>query len=458
MRRLVALSLGALFLITACTRCGGSSTGTTGGTGGTGATADDYKHFFLPTVTGDNTSAPVLALDGSGGLHSAYPAFSKGGAYYTYCANGCASATDVSYVHFTTNETVLNAMLALNSSGKPRVLMNTGSQVYYASCDSGCTDLKGWTVTSIIQHNGKKEVSGRGFTLDPTSGQPRFILHTTVTYLGIGQGDPLTEYMTCDGSCNSPSSWKSLVVDDQYIWYRPELRIDTQGHIHVAASLALPDTSGGTTNTASYIECTDNCTQAASWKGTKLIAAYASETEAITIKPTVSLALTSSGTPRIAVLAQSGSDKKLAYLGCDSGCTTETSWTLQVVTSGSSLGDGLDLVLDPQDHPRLAFTSNYNIVLGTCDAAQCATTDSKWSPNVIEDSGKMKPDEIFLYTNCNASAWFLHAPSLVLTKSGGVRVGYQARDVSGGWVKQDPKGPDCVAGTDMTWSRLAVLN
>ncbi len=38
-----------------------------------------------------------------------------------------------------------------------------------------------------------------------------------------------------------------------------------------------------------------------------------------------------------------------------------------------------------------------------------------------------------------------------------MRVGYQARDVSGGWVKTDPKGPDCVSGTDMTWSRLAIV-
>jgi hypothetical protein len=44
----------------------------------------------------------------------------------------------------------------------------------------------------------------------------------------------------------------------------------------------------------------------------------------------------------------------------------------------------------------------------------------------------------------------------VLT-SDGARVGHQARDVSGGWNKQDPNGPKCVAGTDMTWSRLAVF-
>ena len=35
--------------------------------------------------------------------------------------------------------------------------------------------------------------------------------------------------------------------------------------------------------------------------------------------------------------------------------------------------------------------------------------------------------------------------------------GYQARDISGGWSNPDPNMPDCEAGTDMTWSRLALL-
>ena len=42
--------------------------------------------------------------------------------------------------------------------------------------------------------------------------------------------------------------------------------------------------------------------------------------------------------------------------------------------------------------------------------------------------------------------------------SGAPRVGYQARDISGGFGNSDPRRlADCRAGTDMTWSRLAVM-
>ena len=34
-----------------------------------------------------------------------------------------------------------------------------------------------------------------------------------------------------------------------------------------------------------------------------------------------------------------------------------------------------------------------------------------------------------------------------------------ARDISGGWNNPDPVNtPDCVAGTDMTWSRLTTMS
>jgi hypothetical protein len=70
----------------------------------------------------------------------------------------------------------------------------------------------------------------------------------------------------------------------------------------------------------------------------------------------------------------------------------------------------------------------------------------------------MAPDRIFPYPNCNVGAWFLHSPSLALTRDGRPRVGYQARDISGGWSNPDPTRPGCVAGTDMTFSRLAVMS
>jgi hypothetical protein len=55
-------------------------------------------------------------------------------------------------------------------------------------------------------------------------------------------------------------------------------------------------------------------------------------------------------------------------------------------------------------------------------------------------------------------AWFLHNPSIAVASDGKPVIGYQSRDISGGWSNPDPTKPRCAAGTDMTWSRLAVIN
>lgn len=462
MRHFVALSLSVLVLATAC-KCGGSSpagggvtTPEGGGGGGETPSAANARHFFMPIKRGDNTTAPKLLLDGAGGLHSVYAANAVGGAYYTYCANGCASETDVGVVHFDTDSTVLNAMLALTPSGKPRVLLSTRSKVFYGTCDSGCTDVSAWTVTPVLDHGGKKEVSGHGFALDP-QGHPRFILHTYVTYLGIGQGGPKTEYVTCDDNCGSADAWTANVVSTEYNWYRPELVFDKEGVPQLGATLDFVE-NGKYVSRATFFKCRGDCSRGPSWTGTTLEEIYWSEKDAIRVKPSLSLALTESGAPRMAILAPSAEGKAIIYMGCDALHCTETdlAWNKRVVQASNALGEGLDLALDAQGHPRIAYTHSYSIVLGTCDADNCDKAEAKWSPTIIEDANNMKSTEISLYANCNVSGWFLHGPSLVLTRDG-TRVGYQSEDVSVGGPKDNPRGPDCVAGTELTWTRLAVV-
>ena len=103
------------------------------------------------------------------------------------------------------------------------------------------------------------------------------------------------------------------------------------------------------------------------------------------------------------------------------------------------------------------MTLDYNIALALCDEASCASEDAKWVLTKVEYGGEMKPDEIFLCENCTVGAWFLDSPHR-LTRAGRARVGYQAMDIRGGFANAEPATKaDCRTGTDMTWSRLAVL-
>lgn len=411
--------------------------------------------FFLPTGQADNTAAPSIEVDATGRIHAVFPAFAGGRAYYATCAADCAGPSDVQVVRFETDSTVANTMLALDGGGRPRVLLSSFNKVYYASCDADCGDLAAWRQTELFDHNSGREVTGEAFALDP-AGVPHFMIHTYVAYLGIGQKTPETHYVSCVGDCHDPAAWTQQKVADQ-IWESSALRFDAQGRPRLAtvAHVVQPDAS--TVRTAAFVQCDGACDNGDNWLGAPLETAYFNHFDAVTIRPTISLDLTSSGAPRIAVLGQDEAmQRRIVYFGCDANCTEGSSWSGTILSDLPGIGAGLDLALDAADHPRVAYTLDYNIGLLHCDAADC-TAGEGWNVAPVELSGQMDPDDIFLEHNCTVAAWFLHSPSVAITQSGAVRVGYQARDISGGFENPDEEKPDCEAGTDMTWSRLALM-
>ncbi|MDF2697137.1 MAG: hypothetical protein K0S65_5520, partial [Labilithrix sp.] len=414
--------------------------------------------FFLPTGEPTNTSAPTVVLDANDAIHTVYPAYVRGGAFYGYCGAACRGPDDVKVVPFETDGTVHNAMIALDSSGMPQVLLQTAQHVYYATCNGDCSDPGAWSTNMILELDGDHEVSGKAFALD-LEGHPRFVLHTTKAYLGVGQKTPETFWVSCDSGCDSASSWTQTKIADQ-MWRASTLRYDADGRVHVAmiANVGRTESSSGK-EMGAYAVCEASCERESSWIGTVLTEAFETDFDAVPMPPAISLAPTRSGKPRVVMLGMFVETMKrnLTYFECDDDCTA-AGWRGSVLSDLESLGPGLELALDANDKPRFVHTLDYNIALAFCDDADCTTPEAKWDLTKVEYGGEMKPDEIFLYENCTVSAWFLHSPSLTLTKTGQPRVGYQARDISGGLKNPDPATkPDCVAGTDMTWSRLAVM-
>lgn len=430
--------------------------GTADDGGDDGAAGEARAPFFLPTGEPDNTAAPTVEVDEGGGIHMIYPAYAGGDAYYGYCPVGCAGPDDVSVVRLPTDGTTANAMLALDAEGHPQVLLSTFATVDYATCDGDCTDASSWTVSTILKHDGDREVTGEAFALDP-QGRPRFLMHTYVALLGIGQKAPETHYVTCDAECHDPASWGMHRISGQ-IWRSSKLLFDAQGRPRAATAAIVSGENGAPEQTiVAYAECNDDCTEESAWLATGLELAFATEYDAVAVKPAVSMDLTTAGAPRIAAMSQYEGVRNIVYLACDSDCVGD-GWSGVILTEGDDLGPGVDLALDADDHPRFVYTFDYNIGLAHCEEDRCETPEAPWDLVKVELGGEMPPDEIFLYPNCNVSAWFLHSPSLAITDDGRPHVGYQARDISGGWSNPDPDDtPDCVAGTDMTWSRLALL-
>lgn len=459
--RLASLALVGCALAACTTTSNGSgpSANPDGGgpSNGDGVSRAPDARFFLPTgAEVDNTSAPRIEVDATGGIHAIYPAYARGGAYYAYCPADCAGAAAVEVVRFDTDGTVGNAMLALDANGKPHVLLSAYMKVYYGACTGDCTTPDGWKVAPILDHGSDKEVTGEAFALDP-QGRPRFLMHTYAAFLGVGQKPFQTELVSCDADCTSPASWRaSTIATDNY--ERSQLRYDAQGRAHVATVARLKAEDGSVRLLGAYQYCAADCDEPESWTGPGLGDAFSDHLAAVEIKPQINLALTKAGQPRIVSLMKDDARKKrIVYFECNDGCTSADAWTAIAITDGDELSSGFDLALDEDDHPRIAFALDYNIGVTYCDQPSCTADGSKWDLAVVEKGSDMPPDTIFLEPNCTVGAWFLHDPSIALTPAGQPRVGYQARDLSGGWQNPDPTKPRCTAGTDMTWARLAIM-
>lgn len=441
------LGASVVLLASALAACGGTSEN--GEPDGKSAEAP----FFLPTGEPDNTAAPAIEVDAAGNIHAVYPAYAGGRAYYAFCAAGCTGTDDVKVVRLDTEETVANAMLALDTDGRPHVLLSTFEHVYYAAPNGDPAKQSSWSTSAIVDHDGDKEVSGPAFAVD-ASGNLAFVMHTYIAYLGIGQKEPATELATCSGNCLDPASWSYGKISNQ-IFQSSQLRFDSTSSLHLGTVAHVVNEDASTTLRSAYLRCDSDCQTEDAWHGTGLVNAYKNDLEAVSMAPAVSLALTESGAPRIAVIADVDFNREVQYYACDSGCEDTSNWSAIILSDLREIGAGLDLELFG-DKPRIAYTLDYNIGVLFCDAADC--TNSEWDLAEVELSGNMDPDEIFLEENCTVGAWFLHSPSLALSKTGAPRVGYQARDISGGWENPDQDKPDCVAGTDMTWSRLAIMD
>lgn len=457
---LALLSL-ALAACTVNTGGGGAGPGGGGGAGAGGATPATSAKFFLPTGEPDNTSAPTVEIDPKGGIHAVYPAYAGGDAYYAYCPADCAGEGQVKVVHLVTEGSVANAMLALDAAGSPHVLLAAAQAVYYAHPSGDPTAQASWRTAKVLEHGGAREVTGEAFALDP-AGRPRFLMHTTVAYLGVGQKAPETHWVACDAGCDDASGWTSTRISTE-MWQSASLRFDKDGRAKVAAVVrtGMSDSSSGK-DTGAYLECAGDCAEEASWKGIGFGLAYSSSLEAVTMKPAISLALTKAGRPRVLFMGreeETSNKRFILYLECDADCASDASenWKAMKVTDDDRIGAGIDLALDGADHPRFVYTASYNIGLAYCDSASCAGPEAKWDVTKVEAGSDMPPDQIILWPNCTVGAWFLHSPSIALTADGRPRVGYQARDISGGVKNPDRTKPACVAGTDMTWSRLAVM-
>jgi hypothetical protein len=422
--------------------------GGNGGGGGGGGTGGDTGALWPSYIGGNSirtTYGTSVAVDSAGGIHVGYALFSgldngQRPAYYAYCAANCASLANWSLARLSNH--VSDVRLALDpQTGHPRMMiytwdLSTDAHDYrYAVCESGCANSANWTITVLTTNyqipSRRSYNNNRYFALDPQGG-PGFI------YTDDAEGHTGTFYAHCNSACTNGSNWSEIRLFDQGL-IRPALAFDQGGQPHFAASFYVPDDPAYQQPTWKllYARCDSHCTDLSQshWDG-------------VFVAPVIgdgsfSLRVDTNGRPRIALYPTSTDlsqmqPGQLYYLWCDGAtCLNADDWSRVSVGTPVAHGEGVDLVLDSTNRPRLAFQMGGNGLDGAggdglgyawCDA-NCGAT-SGWQARTLESTAAIMalyPPGLPTHQGCPILTWLNGVrPSLALDSAGNPRVGYDA--------------------------------
>jgi hypothetical protein len=426
------------------------------------ATPPDGGFFIQPLAEIDRATAdPTVKVDAAGGVHvvftpqSTTPDYPTRPAYYAYCPANCAGPASFDMVAL--GDGVDFAALALTPTGKPRLLLRVPAQsgavfVYqYWACDANCLAPGSWTSASLgysyARQTGWVEPFIHSFALDP-QGRPRFVYYDAgADYQDTHWG---AFYAWCDSGCADPANWYETRLLEDSDASDFHLAFGSAGQPRLAYTTYDSDAISWQ---VAYAACEQNCGAGGNWSSNVLAGTVSAS---VSNWATYSLAVTTTGKPRLALYTGTGqggslSPNALYYLTCDAAnCAQGPVWSAVRLNLPETQGeDGVALALDGQNRPRLAYhaplAAGFGLRYAWCDA-NCAASAAAWSSGEVEPSEAANADLpippwpgcAFPQCNppvppCTMSSWDagLH-PSLALDGAGNARVAYDAFHLQGG--------------------------
>lgn len=409
-------------------------------------------------IDNNNTSGASLAVDDDGGVHAALSGFTPitfNGVtlypvYYGYCAEDCANPASWSWT--IAGQVGMGASdcdgvrLALDPQGRPRLMwyylespLASVGYWEYAECNANCLDNASWTVADAITVNplafpGK----GRYFALDP-QGRPRFIYREVNAWAGRAG----TYYRFCNANCADGGTWSEYRLNESFL-YDASLAFNASG----LARLAY--------RTGDYLAYYENLDGANAWSGGFFFN--------LGVDASFSLRLDSHDRPRLAIFNGSSgtapTTDRLSYAWCQTGCDSVGNWTLQDLGLPEDYGKDVDMVLDAQDRPHLAFNvdyigspSVYGLGYARC-TANCESSAATWQAAMVETSDELDATQPIPPATQGCYSYWLETgkrPSLAVDAAGNVRIGYNCVHYQGGGAcsRVDP---------DIRLVRLAIMD
>jgi hypothetical protein len=433
--------------------------------------------FIVPIANIDRpTSRPTVKVDAAGGVHVTFTPDSNTTTdpirpvYYAYCPANCTSAAAFTIVPLGNN--VQFANLALDSAGHPRLLLRlpAGNMFAYQywTCDDNCLSPVQWTNGIIAYAHARPVASGepfsQAFAVD-AQGRPNFVYYDA----GADSEDPHwgAFYTYCASACTAPANWQEVrLLSDSFAsdfalalspTGQPRLAYttyDRENYVHFLA----------------YAQCQAGCGTAGNWSGSLLAQTVSAS---VMDDPVFALRTDSNGQPRLALYTGSGvggdlPPNRLLYLGCDAAdCgPAQGWWALDLDFADTHGADGVDLALDGQNRPRIAYhaplAAGFGLYYAWCNTG-CSASAENWQNREIEPSEQVNqelpipPAAGCPFPQCNppvpactVAFWDTGVrPSLALDAASNPRIAYDADHEQGG---------ACGMYTDTRLTRFALLN
>jgi hypothetical protein len=396
-----------------------------------------YSHFFLQDpLTSDPWWQSHTVVDGSGGIHTTF--FDTQYIYYAHCAANCGDSNNWLEVPlFAVDTSLVMPTLGVDDSGRPRLMFYASPtwyehNYYYAECNANCAENSAnWTFVAVAQVNSYSYPFDVGFAALDNQDRPHLVYPQT-EYPNYG-----INYLTCNSGCTTASNWyTTTVVTPGLDPDAMQLVFDPNGRPRV---LGYDTENDG----LMYAECNNNCSTAANWGSVALpisipyLGAYDG----------FALRADAQGRPRIAYY--DGADSSVLYYAWSNASPlTAANWHSYTLNyPGNSDFWSVDLALDSQGRPAIAFaTDELDLSYITC-TANCETNSPTWQQQIIETGADLEAAyPIPPSPGCSAPTWMVNGyPSLALDAADNLSVSY--------WVRH---GQFCNGGSQIVFNASSI--
>jgi hypothetical protein len=380
--------------------------------------------FLLDPMTSHPWWQSHAVVDGSGGVHLTFYDYSY--IYYAHCAADCgnpANWLELPLFEVGTFDSLDEPTLIIDASGRPRLMWYAAygwgeDSYYYAECNANCTaSSANWTSVAVVQVDSYGYPHHIRYAALDTQNQPHLI-HPKTDYPDYG-----FYYLSCDAGCITASNWYTTTVitpgiepDALQLVFDPNNRPRVLGYDYTNDGLF-------------YAECNSNCSNAANWGSVGQIAPIYDFSDNNFV-----LRVDTQGRPRIAYYDGNTSNNVLYYAWSNASPLTVGGWSSYTLNYPSRDNWTLDLALDSQGRPSVAYSTSIienapdGLAYITCIAA-CETTSPTWQQQFIETTDDLAASYPIATTpGCVSSSWMIYGnPSLALDAADGPSVSYMVR-------------------------------